>query len=278
MELARKITNLRWQPVRHWYDLRNAMRLSARTRDPEDGSVYRFHCDSFEAYQRARRFLGKEPQTIQWIQKNLSPDDVFLDVGANVGVFSLYTGKRISTAGHVYACEPHLPTATQLLKNVAINGLADRISVIAVAVSGTDGFIPFRIKRWREGASGSQLQVDGCPPMKSSVAVKLKCAITIDTMVDNSVIRPPTLIKIDTDGIEIPIAQGMSRLLTSERRPKSILIEIQQGEYQQHVDFFSSRGYQLVDTHIIGKWAKFRDQGWPLERLAFNAVFEPVNI
>jgi hypothetical protein len=63
------------------------------------------------------------------------------------------------------------------------------------------------------------------------------------------------LIKIDTDGIEIPIAHGMSRLLTSQNRPRSILIEVQQGEYKDHVDFFSSRGYRLSETHIIGKSA-----------------------
>jgi FkbM family methyltransferase len=253
------------------------MCLSARTSDAEDGAVYRFHCDSFEAYQRARRFLGKEPETIKWIREKLRPDDVFLDVGANIGVFSLFSAMRLSTDGHVYSCEPHLPTAAQLLKNVATNGLEDRISVLAIAVSGEDGFIPFRIRRWREGASGSQLQVKGSPAMKSSVAIELKCAMTIDTMIERKIIRPPSLIKIDTDGIEIPIAHGMSRLLTSQNRPRSILIEVQQGEYKDHVDFFSSRGYRLSETHIIGKWTKLRDKGWPLEKLAFNAIFEPVS-
>lgn len=94
MELLHKIPKLRWLPVRHWYDLRNAMRLSARVRDPVDGLVYRSECDSFESYQRARTFLGKEPETIAWLRKSLRPSDVFLDIGANIGIFSIFAGKH----------------------------------------------------------------------------------------------------------------------------------------------------------------------------------------
>jgi len=85
------------------------MRLRALVRDSVDGVSYHFEADSFEAYQRGRLFLEKEPRTIKWLREALKPSDVFLDIGANIGIFSLFAGKHIGPQGHVFACEPHLP-------------------------------------------------------------------------------------------------------------------------------------------------------------------------
>jgi FkbM family methyltransferase len=275
VELLHKIRKLRWLPVRHWYDLRGAMGLSARVRDPQDGLSYRFEADSFEAYQRGRLFLDKEPQTIAWLRDTLRPSDVFLDIGANIGIFSIFAAKHIGPAGHVYACEPHLPNAAQLLQNISANGLGDRVSVLSLAASGEDGYAPFRYKRWRSGASGSQLAVDGGPAMERTVGAELKAAMTIDSMVEKGVIRSPDLIKIDTDGIEIPITRGMERLLRSAQRPRGLLIEIQQGEYQEQTEFLASCGYRLAETHPVGKWKRRLEAGASLNEIAFNALFTP---
>lgn len=275
MQLLDKLPKLRWLPVRHWYDLRQAMALSASVRDPEDGRSYRFVCDSFESYQRGRSFLGKEPETIAWLRRTLRPDDVFLDIGANIGIFSIFAGMRLGPNGHVYACEPHLPTAAQLLQNVSANDLGDRVSVLSIAVAGEDGFTPFRYKRWRQGASGSQLSVDGGPAMERSVGAELKAAMRVDSMVSRGVIRPPNLVKIDTDGIEIAIVRGMEQTLRSAQRPRSILLEIQVGEYDQQVEFLKSCGYALVGSHLVGKWKRRRENGASLNEVAFNALFEP---
>jgi len=220
-------------------------------------------------------FLEKEPRTIKWLRETLKPSDVFLDIGANIGIFSILAGKHIGQNGHVFACEPHLPNAAQLLQNISANGLGDRVSVLAIAASGEDGFNPFRYKRWRSGASGSQLGVTGSPAMERSVGTELKAALTIDSMVEKGVIRSPDLIKIDTDGIEIPITRGMERLLRSSRRPRGLLIEIQQGEYQPQIEFLANCGYALAETHIVGKWKRKLDAGAMLEEIAFNALFIP---
>lgn len=275
MELLHKLPKLRWLPVRHWYDLRNLMRLHARVRDPSDGQVYRFHSDSFEAHQRARTFLGKEPDTINWLNKNLKPDDVFLDIGANIGIFSLYVAKHLSGSGHVYACEPHLPTAAQLLRNVALNGLGDRVSVLSIAASGSDGFAPFHYKRWREGASGSQLAIEGGPGMERPAGTELKYGLTIDSMVSQGVIRPPNLVKIDTDGIEIPIVRGMAKLLQSPQRPRSLMVEVQTGEYRIQTEQMAEFGYRMAAAEASGKYLRMQQQGAPLEDIAFNGFFEP---
>jgi FkbM family methyltransferase len=274
-KLLEQVKKLRWLPARHWFDLRQVMRLSATIRDPADGERYRFICSSLPSYQRAKELLNKEPDTITWLRKNLRSADIFLDIGANIGTFSIFAAKRLGEHGHVYACEPHLPTATQLIQNVALNGLEDRISVLSVAVSGDDGFHPFRYKRWREGASGSQLMNVGGPGLEKPIGVELKSGMRVDTMIAQGAIRPPDVIKIDTDGLELAITSGMKTLLTGQKRPRSVLVEVQQGELPTQKAFMDACGYTLVATHFTGRWKPRREQGWSLDELAFNALFEP---
>ena len=275
-EALRKVAKLRWLPIRHWFDLRQGMRLKVRVKDPEDGYRYRFVADSLHSYQRARSHLSKEPLTIAWLRENLRPTDVFLDIGANIGTFSIFAARHLADEGHVYACEPHLPTAVQLLQNVVANRLEDRISVISIAASGADGFFPFHYKRWREGSSGSQLAVDGGLAMEKRVATEFKFALRVDSMIAQG-LRPPNLVKIDTDGLEPQILSGMATLLRGANRPRSILVEVQPGELQEHVDFMASCGYGLLDHHLLGKGKRAIERGEKreLSDIAFNAVFQP---
>ena len=170
-----------------------------------------------------------------------------------------------------------MPTAAQLIRNMALNNFGDRMSVLSIAASGADGFAPFHYKRWREGASGSQLEIEGNPALAAAkgVGTELKYGLTVDTMVAQGVIRAPALIKIDTDGIEIPITRGMEKLLRSQQRPRSLLIEIQKGEHDEQTAFMTSCGYQLAANHLDGKYLRQFQAGAPLMDLAFNAVFEP---
>ena len=274
-EIFERISKLKWLPIRHWFDLREAMGLRVTVRDPEDGQHYRFTSDSLHSYQRARALFSKEPETIGWLRTNLRPSDVFLDIGANVGTFSIFAARHLSQAGHVYACEPHLPTTIQLLQNISLNGVEDRVSVISIAASGRDGFSPFHYKRWRPGASGSQLAVPGGPGLTRHVGSELKSSMTVDSMIAQGVIRSPDLIKIDTDGIELQIVSGMKLLLSGQQKPRSVLVEVQRGELQTQREFMRACGYSLVEGHLIGRWKRVFQRGQPLEELTLNAVFKP---
>jgi len=275
LEFFHKLPKLKWLPIRHWFDLRDAMRLRVKVRDPFDGQSYKFIADSLYAYQRARTLLDKEPDMIGWLQRQLKAGDVFLDIGANVGTFSIYAARHLSDEGHVYACEPHLPTTVQLLQNVVINELESRVSVISIAASGSDEFVPFRYKRWRQGASGSQLGAETGLAMAKQVGTELKCGMRVDTMIEKGVIRAPDLIKIDTDGHEVQILSGMTNLLRS-KKPRSLRVEVQEGQLPQQLELMRSCGYDLVDKHIGKKWKRALDRGRGLDQISFDAIFEPM--
>ncbi len=275
MDIKHKLSQLRFFHIRHWFYLRQAMRLHVKIRDPEDGLRYRFVADSLHAFQRGKWLLTKEPDMIVWLNEQLRPDDVFLDIGANVGTFSIFAAMHLSEKGHVYSCEPHLPTAVQLMQNVAANNLGDRVSVISAAVSGEDSFVPFSYKRWREGASGSQLGIEGGVDLEKPVGTELKMGLRVDTMIERGLIPPPNLIKIDTDGIELPITRGMKNLLCGENRPRSLMVEVQEGELTEQKAFMKECGYDMVSHRLARKAQRLFKKGTPLEELAFNAYFEP---
>jgi hypothetical protein len=64
-----------------------------------------------------------ETQVTQWLQETLSPGQVFVDVGANVGYFTLLGGQLVGPGGRVVAVEAHPGLAELLRRNVIMNGL-----------------------------------------------------------------------------------------------------------------------------------------------------------
>jgi FkbM family methyltransferase len=262
--------------VRYWFYARDAFRLNVRVRDPQTGDRYGFLADSLETYLRARTFFTKEEGTIDWLRKTLRPDDVFLDVGANMGLYSIFAARQLSGEGHVYACEPHLPTTAKLIENAARNDVAGRLSVISAAISPEEGFTPFHYKRWRSGSSGSQLAVAGAPVLDRPVGTELKLGISVDSLISRGAIRRPNVIKIDTDGIELQILAGMRDLLSSEQRPRSVQVEVQPGERDEMVGLMHECGYALAWRHCgVGAQAKV-DRGRSIDEVISNAVFAPI--
>ena len=82
---------------------------------------------------RAVHALSKEPETIDWIDQ-FNADDVLWDIGANIGVFSLYAAVERSCT--VLAFEPSAGNYVVLTRNIQTNGLTDRVTAYALALSG----------------------------------------------------------------------------------------------------------------------------------------------
>lgn len=112
---------------------------------------------------------------------------------------------------------------------------------------------------------------------KQAVGTELKCGIRIDTLIAQGAIRPPNLIKIDTDGIEFQIVSGMKNLLLSDNRPNSIQIEIQVGEREILHGLMQESGYGEVSHHSSGKAETMLKKGVSLDEVTYNAIFEPLD-
>jgi FkbM family methyltransferase len=106
---------------------------------------------------RALTLFVKEQGTVEWIRSTVQPGDVFYDIGANIGMYTLLAASRVGDAGKVYAFEPHVRNFTSLLQNVALNNLSGRVAPICSALHDTEGFLNFNYLTWQAGSSTSQL-------------------------------------------------------------------------------------------------------------------------
>ncbi|GAB4203756.1 MAG: hypothetical protein OHK0013_18130 [Sandaracinaceae bacterium] len=137
-----------------------------------------------------------EVEDMAFVTHALRPGDLFVDVGANIGSYTVLAG-GVAKA-EVIACEPVPATRERLTRNVALNGLAGRVRVEPVAVSDHEGTVSMTTDRDAMNqvvATGGGLDVR---------------AITLDTLLSD---RTPTLIKIDVEGHEAEVIRGAARTL-----------------------------------------------------------------
>ena len=74
----------------------------------------------------------------RFINKFLRPGDIFVDVGANIGLFTLIAAKLVGKRGHVYAFEPSSRIHQRLIDNIKLNNLTN-VSCYQLALSDRDG-------------------------------------------------------------------------------------------------------------------------------------------
>lgn len=131
----------------------------------------------------------------------LRPDDLFVDIGANVGSYTVLGG------GAVGACcisiEPILSTFAWLQQNIAINGLNGRVQALNIGLGREEGVL-----RFTDGFDTMNHVVDDMA-VASAVEVVVR---TLDTVLDDT---EPTLIKIDVEGFETEVMAGAEHALTS---------------------------------------------------------------
>ncbi len=102
---------------------------------------------------RAETFLTKEPETLAWID-HIKPGEILLDVGANIGIYTLYAASRGIT---VYAFEPMAENYHHLVRNIEHNGYRNAIALPWAISSGEPRIDRIYLPRIQAGASGGQI-------------------------------------------------------------------------------------------------------------------------
>lgn len=238
---------------------------------------FRFRCANATEFGRCMKMFIKETGTCDWIREMVKPGDVFYDIGANIGIYALMAAMRVGAAGKVVAFEPHSPTMVRLLANIAANGLEGVVSACNLALHREAGFFPFVYSSAEAGASESQLAPAsrGAADIRSFKLIELKYATSIDNLIDAGNFRSPNHVKIDVDGNELLILQGMTRLLSADRRPASIQVEINQDQKTAIVGLMRQNGYKLDREHYTRKGSERLAEGMAPEDHPFNLVFTP---
>ena len=145
------------------------------------------------------------------------------DIGSNVGIYSIYAAKTLCKS--VYAFEPSVFNIETLTRNVILNNLESKISIIPIAVSNNQKVNFLNMSNTIKSGSMSAFGVDfGYDGKKIINEIKYKIlGLSLDFMLKNLNLEQPDYIKIDVDGIEHIILSDAKDVLLNT---KSILIEI----------------------------------------------------
>jgi FkbM family methyltransferase len=143
----------------------------------------------------------------------LRPEDVFFDVGANVGSYTLLAS-GVCNAESI-AIEPVKSTFDILNKNIGLNRLQGKVSAINAAVGAEKGTIAFT----SDEDTGNHVITENESNTAGIINVPV---ITIDSLVINAA---PVLIKIDVEGFETEVLKGMENALNLPM-VKAIIIEL----------------------------------------------------
>ncbi len=252
-------------------------RLCRRVRATDGRHQLTFICESDIEAWRAETLRTKEEGTVRWIQDNVRSGDVFYDIGANIGLYSMLAAAYVGAQGRVFSFEPHLPNAVSLMRNTIVNGFQSRLSLVTTALHSDDGFLPFNYNATIPGSSMSQLNgtKTDLGESFSPVFSELKHATSIDALIDRNVIPPAGVVKMDVDGNEPYILSGMRTYLRGTSRPRTLQVEISPRYATKIDEILAECGYIRKSRHDTSAGLKKIAKGTPAECVAHNAIYEP---
>lgn len=209
--------------------------------------------------QRNLYYFGLwEPNLSAWIESRLSPGDAFIDVGANIGYFTLLAAQRVGPSGAVVAVEAMPAIFQHLASHVTANGLSNTRLINEAAVGPDD---PSEVLLYWGGAgnigSSGMLQHG---TQTESVKVPAR---TLAQMLTPDECRRARLIKVDVEGVEGRTIRGLGLERGGFNEQLELIVEISAGaegatDPEALLQYFAGRGffpYELREDHYFHRYA-----------------------
>jgi FkbM family methyltransferase len=199
---------------------------------------------------RVETFSIKEPETLNWID-SFKNDIVFWDIGANIGLYSIYAAKAKNA--QVLAFEPSVFNLEFLTKNIYANDLQENISIFPLALSDKTDFNLFKMDNpsWGSALSAFGVDYDQSGGVYNGSFEYSIAGLSADRAMEVFTLPSPSHIKIDVDGIEHLILAGAAVVL---KKVESILIEIDENfeeQSQKSNKYLTDAGLILSDRHVL---------------------------
>jgi FkbM family methyltransferase len=173
---------------------------------------------------RVETIYAKEPCTLEWIA-GFKADDILVDVGANVGMYSIWAAA--TKRAKVFAFEPESQNYSLLNRNILANQLQGLVKAYCMGLSDHGGLSDLHMADLRAGGSchsvGEALDYKHEP---LRVAFRQGCVVSrLDDLISAQTIPVPNHIKIDVDGFEPKVIAGVATALKNPAL-RSLLIEV----------------------------------------------------
>ena len=190
-----------------------------------------------------------EPNELAYLSTALRPGQVFVDVGANEGLFSLLAASLVGRGGAVLAVEPSSRERLRLEENLRMNGM-DWVRVRPEAVAESAGRLELAIAdplHPGQSTLGSPIW-----PRTTVTGKELVDVTTLDRLVDEEGLDRIDLVKLDVEGAELRVLRGSATVLRRYRPP--LLLELQDeslrrqgGSARELLDELEHLDYQVLE-------------------------------
>jgi FkbM family methyltransferase len=197
-----------------------------------------------------------EPEVVASVRRLARPGMTVLDVGANLGYYTLLASRLVGPSGKVVAVEPELLNIQYLTRNILENGCTN---VLVAPYAAGDALKTETLYLSPSSRSGHSL----VRPKDGAVARQKAVMVTLDELLPHALY--PQLVKMDIEGAESIALDGMRKIL-EDRRLEAIIIECNK-------DYLAMRGQ--TPEALLGR---LREKGFTcraLDRDNYLAVREP---
>lgn len=179
--------------------------------------------------------------------KSIRPGDIVWDVGANTGLYSLFPARIVNATGWVIAFEPEPKTRRLLERNIALNKI-NNITVLSYALDRETGMKTLYPSATPNPGSHSFVQRTDYKVKRKGIQVN---AITGETLIRDKHVPAPNVLKIDVEGAEMNVLQGMASVLQLPTL-RMLLVEV----HPKVLPLFGARAdsvENLIRTHRFSR-------------------------
>ena len=208
-------------------------------------------CDVRDMIQATITHFGVwEPRVSTKLASLIEPGDVVVDVGANIGFYSLLFANRTGPAGTVVAVEA-LPKLAAVVKQNAERNDLQNIRIVNVAASDRTGELTLHEAPQTNIGMTTTRSDRGFPATTVVSSLPLTAILTADEM------QRTSLIKIDIEGGEVPVVRHLLDNLHKFPRAPSVAVEASvadNAEWAELFERFLAQGYRAFDLHNDYDW------------------------
>lgn len=178
---------------------------------------------------------GYNAADIDFLIEGVSPGGIFVDIGANIGLYTLPLAKAVGSNGKVVAIDASKLMAQRLAFNAAASGI-ENVEIFPCAVSATEGTGSLRIRKDDVAIVSLDEAVAGSVPIR-----------TLRSILEEAAVERIDALKIDIEGHEELVLAPFIRDSTESLLPRRIVIERPGADdYPDCAAAFKVRGYRLV--------------------------------